>query len=276
MRTFAIGDVQGCYRELRLLLARLDYIDGVDQLWFVGDLVNRGPASADVVRFVRDLGDKAVCVLGNHDLHLLAVAHGFAQPGKNDTLTDILDAPDASELVEWFHQQPLYHEDASLNAVMVHAGIYPGWTLQQAALLSTEITGLLRRHQLHELFTAMYGNKPKRWRDDLTGAKRRRFIINAFTRMRMVGADLSLEFSLKGPPTEAANAALKPWFEINAGLPNSRRIVFGHWSALGAGKFGNAIALDSGCVWGNTLTAVQLDSEVCEFTSVDCVQCDTV
>lgn len=276
MRTFAIGDVQGCYRELKLLLARLGYVDGTDRLWFVGDLVNRGPASADVVRFVRDLGDNAVCVLGNHDLHLLAVAHGYAQPGKKDTLTEFLNAPDLTRLIDWYLQQPLYHEDASLNAVMVHAGIYPGWTLKQAALLSTEITGLLRRGQLHELFSAMYGNKPRRWRDELSGEKRRRFIINAFTRMRMIDADLSLEFSLKGPPTETTGETFKPWFEINAGQPGSRRIVFGHWSALGAGVFGNAIALDSGCVWGNKLTAVRLDSEVVEFTSVDCVQCDTV
>ncbi len=276
MRTFAIGDVQGCYRELKLLLARIGYREGVDRLWFVGDLVNRGPASADVVRFVRDLGDNAVCVLGNHDLHLLALAYGFAEPGKKDTLADFLDAPDASDLIEWLCQQPLYHEDAALNAVMTHAGIYPGWTLDQAALLATEITGLLRRGQIYELFNAMYGNKPRRWRDELSGEKRRRFIVNAFTRMRMVDHDLSLEFSFKAPPAHNTVETLKPWFQFDSIQQSNRRIVFGHWSALGVGKFGNAISLDSGCVWGNALTCVQLDSPLCEFTSVDCQRCDTV
>lgn len=276
MRTFAIGDVQGCYRELQQLLSKVGYVSGHDRLWFVGDLVNRGPASADVVRFVRDLGDSAVCVLGNHDLHLMAIAYGYAKPRKKDTLNELLAAPDAGDLIDWFHDRPIYFEDASLNAVLVHAGIYPGWSLEQAAVLSTEVTEPLQRRNAEKVFSAMYGNEPIRWHNDLTGQHRTRFIINAFTRMRLVSQDLALEFTSKGPPDQSSENLLQPWFRHQYHNVSGRRIVFGHWSALGAGIFGNCISLDSGCVWGNALTAVRLDTVQCEFTSTDCKQRDTI
>jgi len=271
MRTFAIGDIQGCYVELQRLLKAVGFVSGEDRLWFVGDLVNRGPDSASVIRLLRDLGEDVVCVLGNHDLHLLAVAYGFAEVRKKDTLNNVLDAPDADELIDWLHDLPLAHSDSELNALLVHAGLYPGWSPQQALLLADEISRPLRRREPEVLFRAMYGNNPAIWRDDLVGSERLRFIINAFTRMRMIDTDLALELNHKGPPGDVTNTdgiPLRPWFKVANGRAASRRIIFGHWSALGAGTFGNAISLDSGCVWGNSLTAVRIDSDLCEFTSV--------
>jgi len=275
MRTFAIGDIQGCYIELQRLLKAINFVTGEDRLWFVGDLVNRGPGSASVIRLLRDLGDDVVCVLGNHDLHLLAVAYGFAEVRKKDTLDNVLDAPDADELVDWLHDLPLLHADRELNALLVHAGLYPGWSPAQALRLAEEVSTPLRQREPEVLFRAMYGNNPAIWRDDLVGSERLRFIINAFTRMRMIGADLALELNHKGPPGDVTNtdkASLRPWFEVTNDRAASQRIVFGHWSALGAGTFGNAISLDSGCVWGNSLTAARIDDDLCEFTSVKSAQ----
>jgi len=275
MRIFAVGDIQGCYVDMQNLLKAISFAPGHDQLWFVGDLVNRGPGSADVVRLLRDLGDDAICVLGNHDLHMLAVAYGFADARKKDTLRVLLDASDSSELIDWFHDLPVLHHDPQHNTLMAHAGLYPGWSVAEAEALALEICHPLRMRKPEVLFNAMYGNEPAIWQDELAGSERLRFIVNAFTRMRMLGPGLSLELNHKGPPesvTNTGSSSLRPWFEMNNDHLTDQRIVFGHWSALGAGIFGNAIALDSGCVWGNSLTAARIDDGLCEFTSVSCAK----
>jgi bis(5'-nucleosyl)-tetraphosphatase (symmetrical) len=254
---YAIGDVQGCYNELRALIAQLKFSADRDQVWFVGDLVNRGPESLEVLRFVRSLGDNAVTVLGNHDLHLLAVACGSQRKRKSDTLDAIFAAPDRDELLGWLISRPLAHHDG--GALMVHAGLVPQWTVGTALALAGEVESALRSDP-RALFENMYGDEPRRWKESLEGMERLRFAINILTRLRVCTSDGEVDLKMKGKPPKGPTA-LRPWFEIEQRQSADTRVVFGHWSALGLVMRNNVVGLDSGCVWGGALTALNLDAD---------------
>lgn len=260
MSTYAIGDVQGCFDALRTLLDKLGFDPARDRLWFCGDLVNRGPQSLQTLRFVRDLGPAAVSVLGNHDLHLLAVAHG-RRPGRRDTLAPVLAAPDRAELLDWLGQRPLMHSDAALGYAMVHAGLPPQWSLEEALVHAREAESVLRGAALAEFLRQMYGDKPDRWSAALTGHARIRFIVNCFTRLRYCDADGRLAAAPKGTPG-TQDAGLMPWFAVPGRRSAGDRIVFGHWSTLGQVRWAEhgVYGLDTGCVWGGRLTALCLET----------------
>jgi bis(5'-nucleosyl)-tetraphosphatase (symmetrical) len=266
MALFAIGDVQGCCRCIERLIDRVGYKPGADRLWFVGDLVNRGPESLRTLRLVRGLD--AEVVLGNHDLHLLAVAAGARPLKAGDTFTDILKAPDRQHLLEWLSRRPLMRRDDAAGWAMVHAGLPPDWDVDTAGRVAREVEGALRRNYDNQTFLSrMYGDEPERWDDHLIGMDRIRFAINAFTRLRFCDRYGGMALRHSGPPGSQP-PGLFPWFKV---WPyTSHRVVFGHWSALGAGDHGNAVSTDSGCVWGGNLTAVRLDVEPVAFTSVGC------
>jgi bis(5'-nucleosyl)-tetraphosphatase (symmetrical) len=252
MATYAIGDVQGCSDELKQLLTSFRYRGDRDVLWFVGDLVNRGPKSLDVLRFVRSLGDGAVAVLGNHDLHLIAQHEGIERRRKDDSLDDVLQARDAADLVAWLRTRPMMHVEGDL--AMVHAGLLPQWTIPTAARLAREVEAALGGPDYREYLENMYGSKPERWSESLTGWDRFRVIVNAMTRMRFCSPDGQMEFRAKG---KEAPAGYVPWFE--ARKKENGTIVFGHWSALGLKFIDGFAALDCGCVWGGSLAALRLD-----------------
>jgi bis(5'-nucleosyl)-tetraphosphatase (symmetrical) len=254
---YAVGDLQGCDEELRALLARLRFCADRDRLWFVGDLVNRGPGSLATLRLVRALGDNAVVVLGNHDLHLLAIAHGAHRRRKSDTLDEVFAAPDREALLQWLLARPLAHAEG--EDLMVHAGLVPQWSAAHTLSLAHEVEGALRRDP-RALFEQMYGNEPERWDEGLRGAERLRFIINVLTRLRMCTADGRVDLSIKGPPPPPPSP-LRPWFEHRRRASRGVRVIFGHWSALGLVQRDGVVGLDTGCVWGGTLTALDLDSE---------------
>ena len=270
MAVYAIGDVQGCYDSLQRLLAKLEFDPKQDCLWLVGDLVNRGPQSLAVLRFIRSLGTRAIAVLGNHDLTLLAVAEGYSQPRSKDTFQDVLRAPDCDELLNWLRRRPLIHYDAKLNFLVVHAGLAPQWDLQQALACAREVEKVLRGPDYRDFLAAMFGDEPRLWHDDLTGIERLRCIINYLTRMRFCTDEGALSFAHKGPPGSQP-ATLKPWFETPGRGTTGISIVFGHWAALGFYRRPGIYALDSGCVWGNTLTALRLDApeQVCYVSCAD-------
>ena len=256
MAIYAIGDVQGCYDELCRLLEQLNIDAGEDELWFVGDLVNRGPQSLEVLRFVTSLGNSAIITLGNHDLHLLAVAETPEQA--DESLTPILNAEDAGELLQWLRYRPLSHYRPELNTLMVHAGVPPQWDPLQTVKLAREVESALRGKHWRNFLKGMYGQYPDSWAPELKGSDRLRFITNALTRIRYCYADGRLEFSQKGPPGEQP-ADLFPWFDLADRATRSVRIVCGHWSALGLLQKPNLLAIDTGCVWGRQLTAIRLD-----------------
>lgn len=269
MAVYAIGDVQGCFDELQQLLQVMDFDPQRDRLWFCGDLVNRGPKSLATLRFVKGLGEAAVAVLGNHDLHLLAKAEGCGKELKKDTLDAILNAPDRDELMTWLRHRPLLHYDAELGCIMVHAGLAPQWDLATAQRCARELEAKLRGPDYHEFVRVMYGNQPDRWSDDLQGIDRLRFITNVFTRLRYCYPDGRLELTAKGAPG-TQQAATLPWFQVPGRNNAAHRIVFGHWSTLGVGEWNNALSLDGGCLWGGCLAAVQLDQDVPVWTTLDC------
>jgi bis(5'-nucleosyl)-tetraphosphatase (symmetrical) len=254
---YAIGDVQGCYAELRALIAQLKFSADKDQLWFVGDLVNRGPQSLEVLRFVRSLGENAITVLGNHDLHLLAVACGSHRKRKSDTLDEIFAAADRDDLLGWLISRPLAHHQN--GDFMVHAGLVPQWTVGKALELAREVEAALRTDP-RALFENMYGDEPRRWSESLEGTDRLRFAINVLTRLRVCTTDGEVDLKMKGKPPKG-HSALKPWFEIGTRLSADTRVVFGHWSALGLVVRKDVVGLDSGCVWGGSLTALNLDAD---------------
>ena len=252
MATYAVGDVQGCYDELRHLLGACGFDRKRDRLWFVGDLVNRGPKSLEVLRFVRDLGARAITVLGNHDLHLVTQFEGFERPRRDDSFQDVLEAPDARELVDWLRKRPLMHRQRGW--AMVHAGLLPQWTIDKALALAGEVEAALRARHYRKFLQSMYGSKPERWSDSLTGWDRLRVIVNAMTRMRFCTRQGKMDFHATGakPP-----AGYRPWYETRPRreLP----LVFGHWSQLGLRLDARATCLDSGCVWGGSLSALRFE-----------------
>lgn len=271
MAVYAIGDLQGCLEPLQRLLDRVRFDPASDRLWFCGDLVNRGPDSLDALRFVRGLGEAALSVLGNHDLHLLALAWDPARsPRDKDTLDAVLSAPDRHELLEWLRNRPLMHHDAPLGWTIVHAGLPPQWGLAEAEAGAAELEEVLSGPAFAGFLSQMYGNLPDRWSPELQGAGRLRYIVNAFTRLRYCRADGSLDFEEKGPP-ERAPPGLVPWFRVRGRRSRSLRLVFGHWSSLGYIAESGVWGLDTGCVWGGRLTALRLD-EVPERIDVDCRQ----
>jgi len=260
MTRYAIGDIQGCYDELRTLVQRLGFSADRDQLWLVGDLVNRGPKSLEVLRYAKTLGENAVVVLGNHDLHLLALAYGSSRKKKSgDTVDAILEAKDRDALLEWLMSCPLSHYDAKRKDLMVHAGLIPQWSADDALEISGEVQAAIRKDP-RKLFDEMYGNKPACWSEKLKGADRLRFGINVLTRMRVCTAEGCIDMEMKGGP-EDAQAPYKAWFEHAQRRTSGTRIVFGHWSVLGYLNKGNVLGLDTGCVWGSKLTGINLDAD---------------
>ncbi|MBK1645581.1 bis(5'-nucleosyl)-tetraphosphatase (symmetrical) [Thiocapsa imhoffii] len=258
MSIFAVGDLQGCYRELLRLLDRIAFDPARDHLWCVGDLVNRGPESLAVLRFVHGLGEQAITVLGNHDLHLLALAQGNQRHARQSNLDEILRAPDRDELLHWLRHRPLLHHDAHLGFTMIHAGLPPQWSLTEARQYARELELVLRGPGYRDFLLQMYGNKPKRWTPALTGIERLRFITNALTRLRFCEPDGALALSEKGEPGSQA-AGRRPWFRMPNRRTRDERIIFGHWSTIGYLAEHNVWGLDSGCLWGGALTAIRLD-----------------
>ncbi len=255
MRLFAIGDVQGCHTALLELLDAIAFDPPRDRLWFCGDLVNRGPDSLSVLRLVRELGDSAVTVLGNHDLHLLAVAAGVVQAKSRDTLDAVLDAPDSNELLDWLRHCPLAVYDHGI--LMVHAGLAPSWTAAQTIQLAGEVETALRAPGYMGLLQDMYGDEPVAWDDTLTGSPRLRCIINYLTRTRYCDASGAMALQAKDAPGSQP-PGFEPWFRIAGRASADTPVIFGHWSTLGQVEDRNVVALDSGCVWGGRLTAMRL------------------
>jgi bis(5'-nucleosyl)-tetraphosphatase (symmetrical) len=282
MARWAIGDIQGCGEELEELLALIGFSPQRDRLWLVGDLVNRGPRSLQVLRLVRGLGDSVVCVLGNHDLHLLAIALGGARQRKSDTLAEVLAAPDRDALLEWLLHRPLAHYRPSAPAVasaqgsrdppgpqgdlLIHAGVVPQWDVAQTLSLAAEVQQALRRDP-QALLAHMYGDRPDRWRASLRGFERLRFAVNVLTRLRFCTRSGRIDLKYKGPPDSVGKPWL-PWFQAPSRATAPARLVFGHWSALGLYRGPGLLGLDSGCVWGGELTAVDLDAPASSPRSV--------
>jgi bis(5'-nucleosyl)-tetraphosphatase (symmetrical) len=267
MATYAIGDVQGCFQPLRALLEQIAFNPKRDRLWFVGDLVNRGPDSLATLRFVKGLGNSAVCVLGNHDLHLIAVAEGHAVRRRDDTLDETLSAPDCSELVAWLRQRPLMYVEG--GCAMVHAGLLPSWTITQAQELAHEVESALRAPHYTSALARMYGNEPDRWTNRLTGYARLRVIVNAMTRMRVCTLEGVMHLRYKGDSTVLPPGIL-PWFAVPGRASSTTPIIFGHWSALGLVLEPNVIGLDTGCLWGRKLSAFRLeDRQLFQFSCRD-------
>lgn len=268
-RIFAIGDIQGCYKELLDLLELANFEDNKDILWFCGDLVNRGPESLEVLRFVKNLGLHAKTVLGNHDIHFLAVAFGITHPRPKDTFDELLNAPDKDELIDWLRRQPLLHHDAKLGYAITHAGIYPTWQWQETVQYAKEAEAVLGGEDYLDFLKLLYGNKPTRWEPGLKGHERIRFIVNAFTRMRFVDDQANLDLQHKGPP-DTQDSHLIPWFEHQDLDTGGNEILFGHWSTLGKCTRDDIHALDTGCIWGGEMTALELTQR--QIYSLDCEQ----
>ena len=266
MSTYVIGDIQGCYAEFLALLDKINFDVQKDCLWFTGDLVNRGPRSLEVLRFVKQLGATAITVLGNHDLHLLAVAKDPSiHKRPKDTLDPILEASDRKELLYWLRNLPLFHHDNKLGFTLIHAGLPPQWDLQQASVLAREVEEVLRGKDYPEFIEHMYGNTPDRWSDNLTGWDRLRFITNCFTRLRYCDEKGRLELDENGPPGSQPEP-YQPWFSLTSRKTRKEKIIFGHWSTVHIGNIKdfsvyNVYPLDTSCVWGFKLSALRLEDE---------------
>lgn len=259
MSTYVIGDIQGCYEPLRRLLDAIEFDPVHDRLWLVGDIVNRGPQSLETLRYVKNLGDAAVTLLGNHDINLLVVAAGYSKQHRGDTIDDILHAPDRDELLAWLRRQKLMHVEQGV--AMVHAGLLPQWSITKAAALAREVEDALSGDDYLKFLRKLYGNEPNHWRDDLTGYDRLRVIVNAMTRMRLCSADGVIEYKHKLAPVNVP-AGYMPWYDVADVAWRAGRctpIFFGHWASLGILLRDDVIGLDSGCVWGRQLTAMRLE-----------------
>ncbi|NRB38978.1 MAG: symmetrical bis(5'-nucleosyl)-tetraphosphatase [Pseudomonadales bacterium] len=266
MATYAVGDIQGCLPSLKCLLEKVNFDSKKDILWCAGDIINRGPACLETLRFIHTLGDSCITVLGNHDLHLLAVAFSDAELKPTDTLQAILDAPDRDTLLHWLRHRPLMHYEHGF--ALVHAGIHPHWSIPQALEYAHEVETVLRGDHYPAYFAQMYGNLPNRWQDDLQGIDRLRCITNYFTRMRFCRLDGQLDLTNKQGP-ETAKLGTIPWFEVPQRKAEHHKILFGHWASLeGHCHAINLYALDTGCVWGGQLTLLRLDDE--QLFSCDC------
>jgi len=266
MATYAIGDIQGCFDELQQLLALTNFNPEQDTLWFTGDLVNRGPKSLETLRFIKQLGERAITVLGNHDLHLLAVAAAGKKPKKDRSLWPILEAPDRAELLDWLRRQPLLHHDPKLGCLLIHAGLPPQWDLSTAKQCAAEVEAALRGEHHRDFFTHMYGNHPDQWDPNLAGWERLRFTVNCLTRLRYCDPAGRYVMKPKGCPGSQPEGLL-PWFEVAERQTREITVLFGHWSTLGFLQQPRLVSLDSGCLWGGALTALRLeDREVFALT----------
>lgn len=262
MAVYAIGDLQGCYDPFRRLLDEIAFEPASDTLWLSGDIVNRGPKSLKTLRFVKKLGDSAVMVLGNHDLHLLALEAGVLRFGRRfGTLKKLLNAADAEELCDWLRHRPLAHYDKKLGTLLVHAGTHPSWSINKTLARAAEVEEALQGYDYPTLLGKMYGNTPSRWSKQLSGYKRLRFIINCLTRMRMLTAAGHLDLNFTGSPWRARKGEI-PWYNAKKPAWQGTRIVFGHWSVLGLIVLPDLVSLDTGCIWGRQLTAVRLDKRI--------------
>lgn len=268
MAVYAIGDIQGCLSSLQSLLDKVKFDPGSDRVWFVGDLVNRGPQSLETLRFIRGLGDSAITVLGNHDLHMMAISQGLRPQTHRDNISDVLAAPDRDELFDWIRRKPLMHHDATLGFTMVHAGFSPSWDLHEAQCCAAEVESVLQSSDYRKFISQMYGDEPRRWEGNVTGIERWRYIVNCFTRLRFCDVDGRLTLKEKGSPSQ--HEGLLPWFQVPGRKSVDLRIVFGHWSTLGRYQGDNVYCLDSGCVWGGEMTALRLDGEL-EWHGIPCV-----
>ena len=259
MSTYIVGDIQGCFDELQRLLEQVQFNPSRDQLWIAGDLVARGPKSLETLRFMKELGDSGKVVLGNHDLHLLAVSLGVHRVKEKDKTAPIFEADDKQQLLEWLRKQPLLLEHPEF--AMCHAGISPQWDLATAREAAREVESVLRSDQWQWLIENMYSNQPDIWNDDLQGIDRYRYIINAFTRMRFCYADARLDMDSKLPPQEVTDGSLIPWFKLDSRKTIEKPIIFGHWAALEGLFTESEIGLDTGCVWGGSLTMLRWEDK---------------
>lgn len=272
MSTYAIGDIQGCYDDLLRLLDAIQFSEQSDQLWFVGDLVNRGPKSLETLRFVKSLGDAAITVLGNHDLHLLATAlNQQRKPRKKDSLNQVLEASDRDELLHWLRYRPLFHHDDDF--CLLHAGLPPQWDFSLTKKMAETAEKVLQGADHAFFFKHMYGDKPSLWSEVFNELEQVRFIVNCFTRMRYCDAEGRLDFHHKGP-LGSQSEHLMPWFSVPGRKSADMKIVFGHWSTLGYHEENNCYAIDTGCLWGGQLTALKLD-KIPTVTSIDCLKADS-
>lgn len=270
MATYAIGDIQGCLQALKTLLEAIQFDPKKDTLWLAGDLINRGPESLETLRFIYSLRDSVITVLGNHDLHLLAVAANLRPHSTSDTLDEILQAPDCNTLLEWLRHQPLLHHDPKLQYTMVHAGIPPQWSLKKAIKRAKEVEDVLHSDRADLFLLSMYGNKPKRWKKDLSEVERWRVITNYFTRMRFCTAEGKLDLKTKAGLQHIPDG-YAPWFAHPDRKTKNEKIIFGHWASLeGESYTENAFALDTGCVWGGALTAMRLEDQKRFSVSCEC------
>jgi bis(5'-nucleosyl)-tetraphosphatase (symmetrical) len=266
---YLMGDLQGCCQALERMLQTIDFSPSRDHLFVLGDLVNRGPDSLGVLRRLRGLDNAATCLLGNHDLHLLAVAHGVRKMHRSDTLAPILDAPDREDWLLWLRQQRLaVHTHGWL---MVHAGVVPQWDAAQTVALAGEVEAMLRSPEVGEFLTLMYGNEPARWDDSLQGVDRWRCVVNSLTRLRFCAADGTMEFATKEGAGGAPEGYM-PWFEVPGRRTQGTPVAFGHWSTLGLVNRDDLLALDTGCLWGGHLTAVRVDGATREVIQIPCPQ----
>lgn len=274
MSTYVIGDVQGCYHSLQALLEEIEFSLNSDTLWFCGDVINRGPDSLACLRFIKNLGDKALMVLGNHDLTLLVIANGFLKTKKQDTFDAILKAKDKVNLLNWLAIQPLLHHSTEHHVTLVHAGIYPLWTLSEAKEYAQEAEKVLQDPtQQKDLLKNLFGNHPDCWSTGLPYFDKLRFIINSFTRMRTLTIDGKMNFSFKGPVNKIPKG-YHPWYKLSPLASKETKIIFGHWAALdGLCDSNEVLAIDTGCVWGNRLTAVCLETN--KRFSVACSKLDS-
>ena len=266
---YLMGDLQGCCQALDRMLQTIDFSPSRDHLFVLGDLVNRGPDSLGVLRRLRGLDNAATCLLGNHDLHLLAVAHGVRKMHRSDTLAPILDAPDREDWLLWLRQQRLAVQ--AHGWLMVHAGVVPQWDAAQTVVLAGEVEAMLRSPEVGEFLTLMYGNEPARWDDSLQGVDRWRCVVNSLTRLRFCAADGTMEFATKEGAGGAPEGYM-PWFEVPGRRTQGTPVAFGHWSTLGLVNRDDLLALDTGCLWGGHLTAVRVDGATREVIQIPCPQ----
>ena len=260
MAIYAIGDIQGCYIEFRALLEKLDFQPGSDQLWLTGDLVNRGPQSLEVLRYLQNLGSSIVAVLGNHDLHLIAQVMTNDNPKSiESSLHPILESRDKIDLIEWLRHLPLLFVDDNHQTVVVHAGLHPHWNLLESQQYANEVEAVLRGHSAERFLKVMYGDTPSRWGENLSGYDRYRIILNCLTRIRYLTPDIELNFIEKNHPEKNQNASLIPWFEVGNQENQEYRIIFGHWSTLQFYSKNNITCLDGGCVFGGQLISIDID-----------------
>lgn len=262
MATFAIGDIQGCYKEFKSLLKEIKFNPNRDKLWLTGDLVNRGPQSLDVIKYVMDLGSSAITVLGNHDFYLLATYFkADTWPHKNNDFDEILSNKDIEEIISWLRNRNILHIDNEINYILVHAGIHPSLQYDEIIRIGLDIEKSLKGYNCKKFIESLWSNKPDRWSEALTNEEKKIFCVNVFTRMRFLKNNLSLDFINKGDPEKICTKNIVPWYEVDNSILKKYKVIIGHWSSIGFQNKKNFISIDTGCVWGNKLTAIEITNK---------------